>query len=39
MSSLKEKLTEKINWDQVDLVMVGFFFCDLKKGFCINESF
>lgn len=33
MTSLKEKLKDKINWDQVDLaIWVGYFFaCDKMK--------
>jgi hypothetical protein len=38
MDSLKEQLKEKINWAQVDLVMVGYFFC-AQKGVYLNESF
>jgi hypothetical protein len=31
MARLKEQLKEKINWNQVDLVMVGYF-CFVSKG-------
>jgi hypothetical protein len=31
MARLKEQLKEKINWNQVDLVMVGCYFCFVIK--------
>jgi hypothetical protein len=37
MTELKDALKEKINWNQVDLVMVGFFL--LQKGICLNGCF
>jgi hypothetical protein len=38
MTNLKDQLKEKINWNQVDLVMVGSFSFLIKREFCLRAK-